>query len=191
MFHAKAVFPDPVFCKVEFDGEDLAVCFKVLLENAIVFDPSVFINQQSVDEEICNDPVPFVFGKKLECCHKIDVVGTLPKVGTGCIHDAEVEPEVQAPVNIAAEYGFEKDFFLSALFIAEFRKCFEYPVILYTIVLKKVTIGCMDSKVEAAVFEKRIGDEVAVSLADVALGFMESGLFQQWVIILVARECGI
>ncbi len=122
----------------------------------------------------------------LEGCHKVDLVGSLSEVGTGCIHHPEVESKVEGTVDIAAEHCFKERFFFRTLFIPEFCKGFKDLVIFNAVILKKVAVEVMDPIVKAAVGEDGVGDQVSGGLADISLGGIECRESYHRVIVLIA-----
>jgi hypothetical protein len=93
----------------------IPVCLEVLLENAVIFYPSVFIIYKTVKQEIGDHTVAFVFGEILTGKKEVDMVGFLAGISSRGIHDPEIETEIKAAVDIPAEFHVEEELFFCTL----------------------------------------------------------------------------
>jgi len=184
VFHEKAGFPDSGLCLGKVYFIDLPVRFLVVFKNAVVCNASIFVIFQTVDNEITDNPIPFVLGEVLGSKDEIYMVCTLPEVSTRGVKDPEIKPDIQASVNIAAERCMEENFFFPPLHIFKICVGLQNFIVFDAVVLIKEAIERVDSIIESTVLCCKSGDEVPVILPGITQCTKEVGLFRKRCIVL-------
>ena len=149
MLHKKACFPDPVLGIGKVHRDYHPVCFKVVLEQAIVYYSSILVIAEPVDCEICNDTISLILCEELGSQYEVDVVCFLPEISSRGAHYMKIEAKIKTSVDIPAEHGMKILFFFSSLDIAEFRVCFIDLIIFNTIVLIQVLVETVNAVIKA------------------------------------------
>ena len=121
VLHEESCFPDSVLGFIKTYVIDLPVGFNVLFKDEIVFDATVLIVLQPVDEKVRDDSIPFIFREVLCSHNEIDVIGLLSEVSSGGIEYPEVESQIKATIYIPAEDRVKEDLFFRSLYIFEDR----------------------------------------------------------------------